>query len=213
MTIAATVQVKHIRAALLAASKQDVRYYLNGISVEPDLAGATLISTDGHRIHVVRVTISEGGAASMDYSGAPFIVPRDACEVVCKGGKRMSESWVTISIDGPTMRLRRDDGLSVECSAIDGKFPEWRRIIPTRSDEERGAANFNPQYIMDASKAASELGSRFAYPFIRHNGDGPALVSFEGIDNFAAVIMPVRVSDNYPTEAFNSAPVQQQEAA
>ena len=43
-----TVPANVIKALLLAASKQDVRYYLNAVCVDVTAKGAALVATDGH---------------------------------------------------------------------------------------------------------------------------------------------------------------------
>jgi DNA polymerase III sliding clamp (beta) subunit (PCNA family) len=46
------LSLSQLRAALLIAAKQDVRYYLNGVYVECDSIRTRVVATNGHMMYV-----------------------------------------------------------------------------------------------------------------------------------------------------------------
>ena len=65
-----------LRAALICASTEQVRYYLNGVYVDPK---GYLVSTDGHRAFIGKIELS--GAPAFD----GWIIPRDAIKRALTG--------------------------------------------------------------------------------------------------------------------------------
>lgn len=175
MTIEITIPADYLRAALICASTEKVRYYLNGVYVDPE---GFLVSTDGHRAFVGKIDLTDVPA----FDG--WIIPRDVIKRAITGYKAHD---IVIS---PT---RTGD---IACQPIDGVFPDWRRVVP--SELSGITAQFNNAYVGDFGKIDKLLSGR-AVPraHIHHNGDGPAGVTFPDIDNAFGVLMPVRADDTY----------------
>jgi DNA polymerase III subunit beta len=179
-----TVPAAMLRAALVCASTEQARYYLNGVYVDPK---GFLVSTDGHRAFVGRIDI--------DADQAPFdgwIIPRDAIKLALAGYK------------ADTIEITQTRVGVVSCKPVDGSFPDWRRVIPT---ELNGAtAQFNPVYIADMGKIGEMLtgkrknGGLTAH--IHHNGDAPAGVTFPGCESAFAVLMPIRSQHTDTSDAW-----------
>ncbi len=162
-----------LKAALLCASDEQVRYYLRGVYVDPK---GFLVSTDGHRLFCGRIDLPEGAAA---FDG--WIICRDVL-------KRALTGYKADLIEISPSRVG-----DVACRPIDGSFPDWRRVIPT--DLSGVAAQFNPAYIADMGKIGDLLrgkrkGALAAH--VHHNGEGPAGITFPEIDDAFAVLMPIR---------------------
>lgn len=158
-----TIETDILKAALICVSTEKHRYYLNGIYIDPQ---GFLVSTDGHRMFVAKLN---------DYDGETgFIIPTDAVKTVTKSKDKEIEVYAD--------RLGH-----ILFDAIDGTYPDWRRVIPSETSGE--VAQFNPAYVGDLSKMAKLLGGVYAH--IHHNGEAPAGVIFERKDCFA-VLMPVR---------------------
>ena len=112
-----------------AMAQQDVRYYLNGLMLEilPDKIKA--VATDGHRLAYDETDI-QVPAASAD--GRQIIVPR-------KGGAELirllqaSQSDADIKISKNHLHVISGN-LSFTSKLIDGKFPDYQRVIPELSD-------------------------------------------------------------------------------
>lgn len=172
------INAKHLKAALCCASVQDIRQYLNGVFIEVARDEIRVVSTDGHVAAVLRTTnlLDEN-------DGWPFevIVPSEAVKLALAGKAEALE----LSRDGNSWKLG-----AINFTPIDGKFPDYRRIIPARHSGE--AAQFATDKIAQFAKVGKALGRR-DNPIIRHSGDGGAQVQFYGEHDFVGVIMPLRV--------------------
>ena len=183
------LNIRLLKAAALAVSKEETRYYLKGVAVQADAKGAYLIATDGHRL----LAFCQSREC---YGGEPvnIIIPAD----IVAGIKLNKHVEIAELTQESATHWRLDYvGTSVIFAPIDGTFPDWRRIIPKETDGK--PAQFNPAYVGYFAKVTKALGqgqTAFAY-----NGDGPALVTFgDDIDGFG-VLMPMRINREIPTRA------------
>jgi DNA polymerase-3 subunit beta len=105
-----------------AMANQDVRYYLNGLLL--DVAGARLraVATDGHRLALCEFMVD--GA---DASPQQVILPRKGVlelqRLVGSGGE------CTVAIGTNHLRVQLD-GIRFTSKLIDGRFPDYDRVIP-----------------------------------------------------------------------------------
>lgn len=189
-----TIDHSVIKALLICAAKQDVRYYLKGVCVDARANGdVVLVATDGHRMLAYPV------AADAIEALAPgeYIIPREALEAVkpCKAGRTTLP--ITIEID---VARRLENKITGATSAItpliDGKYPDWRRVIPKSVSNE--PAQFQADYIGDFGRVAELLGGKHG-PMIHHNGSSGAIVGNLGAA--LGVVMPMRLD-----EPFNGLP-------
>lgn len=204
------VSIPHniIRALLLIVPKADVRYYLQGVAIDTTGPVPVAVATDGHRLLAVR--LPDAHASDAEDGAMPrgvWIVPRAVLASVkpVKGGKaRIRKAgerhyssvqiWepirITIAPDAQaTVRVSGDT--TAECACIDGRYPDWRRVVPTKASGK--LAQYNGQYIADFCEAAQLLsGSNCAQANIGHNGDGAALVDLYHEDSIG-VLMPCRM--------------------
>jgi DNA polymerase-3 subunit beta len=180
------VQTSVLKAALTHAAKDDVRYYLEGVFF--DMTSGHVVATDGHRMFVARL------AADTWRPGASFIVPAAIIKVaVSSAGRKqdMIRVAATVTDSGGSVMLDKIGG-----ELIDGRFPDWRRVVPAHTDGTIG--HFNPDYlsaafdaIATATMATVRKGS--APPALLHyNGTMPAVVtSLDGASVFC-IVMPTR---------------------
>ena len=175
-----TVSTDLLRAALLCASDEQIRYYLRGVYIDPT---GFIVSTDGHRAFIGRIDLTDVPA----FDG--WIVCKDVLKRALTGNKA-----ATIDLS-PT---RTGD---VACQPIDATYPDWRRIVP--GDLSGATAQFQTGYIADMGKIGALLTGKRKNGLaahIHHNGDGPAGVTFPGFDGAFAVLMPIRSSHTDGTE-------------
>lgn len=187
------IHVSYLRAALLFAAKQDVRYYLIGINLVSHGDGSgQLQATDGHRAIVIRL---DGMPAGYQFSA---IIPRESIETIlkAKGARKAVSVSVQIAEDmldyrGAAFTLcEHMSGVTVGGKTIDGIFPDMQRVVPKETSGD--IAQFNWQYLADCQDAAEILGVSRASEGapIAYNGDGAAIV-FLTEDAFA-LVMPCR---------------------
>lgn len=191
------VSPRILRAVSRFAAVKDIRYYLNGVHFDVYPRVAYIVATCGHTMAVARVLAPDG--ETFCASPCSAIIPAEHFAKM-KGGRSVTLNvLVELTKTAPedfgafTVRDFNAKGATINGAAIDGKFPDYRRVIPAETSGEAG--NFNPEYLMRVKKAAEDLGSR-AGNFDWHQG-GPrssALAIVRG--DFLAVIMPIRGADS-----------------
>jgi DNA polymerase-3 subunit beta len=178
------IDLNLVKACAVCASKEEARYYLNGVYITSDGEALVSVATDGHRLAAFRHTIDQ------DAPLAPFgvIVPL----AIIAGIKlnKVGTIATLAHVEGLKWSIAHN-GQSITFDAVDGTFPDWRRVVPKEASGE--VAQFNPSYIGDFAKIAKILGGKKDTPvIIAHNGSGPSLVSF-GVDiDGIACLMPIR---------------------
>jgi DNA polymerase III sliding clamp (beta) subunit (PCNA family) len=150
-----------IKALLIFAAKQDVRYFLKGalVSIDGTEHGAHLAATDGHRL--LRVPLK---ADKNELSGiGEAIIPRDILELAVKTFKSKAQN-VTVKIHGYEVTLEQS-GQSISGKTIDGKFPDITRVMPQKElSDPLARCNIQPDYIVDALKVINLLcAAQYSY--------------------------------------------------
>lgn len=117
-----TLNIAVLAACAPMMAKHDVRYYLNGMLLTPELGTVRAVATDGH-------ALATGLDAYSTWAGdqAPVIVPRALVEWALKNIKR---GPVTIERDGDALTVRAGNGAAMTDARVDGKFPDWHRVMP-----------------------------------------------------------------------------------
>ena len=99
-----------IERTSFSMAQQDVRYYLNGLMLEPVGGVLRAVATDGHRL-----AMCEFSADIKDTSEQQVIVPR----------KGIGTNHIRITTDN----------LRFTSKLIDGRFPDYQRVIPKHADK------------------------------------------------------------------------------
>lgn len=127
-TIAKAALKRLIDKTAFAMAQQDVRYYLNGMLFEVTSGRLRAVSTDGHRLAMCDVEAQ----AQLD-GKMQVIVPR-------KGVLELSrlladvEGDVTITLGSNHVRVAATN-LTFTSKLIDGKFPDYERVLPKNGDK------------------------------------------------------------------------------
>jgi len=115
-----------------AISTEETRYYLNGIYLHATRAGAepTLraVATDGHLLAQVDTTLPVSAA---DMPGV--IVPRKTIAEVRKLINKVTDR-IEVSLSENKIRFVFDT-VVLTPKLIDGKFPDYERVIPVKNDK------------------------------------------------------------------------------
>jgi hypothetical protein len=137
--IKATIDLRALHAVCeCAASKEETRYYLNGVLIEVYNNQNVYVATDGHRLVAHRQTFPD--ASKLTELLASAIIPAEECKALKpKSATRNSYSAtnhadLTFEPDG-YLRVQRQDGTARLFRPIDGTFPDWRRVMPTKLPE------------------------------------------------------------------------------
>ena len=131
-----TLPQKAFRELLLlvqySMAQQDIRYYLNGLLLVLDEGQVKVVATDGHRL---------------SYAARPLGQPQDKREVILPRKAVLelsklladSDNALEIEIYGSQVRFVFG-GIVVVTKLIDGKFPDYTRVIP---------ANYQKKFAID----------------------------------------------------------------
>lgn len=120
--IAQSVLAKMMKQVEFAMAQQDVRYYLNGMLVEMDGDQLTLVATDGHRLAKASTTLAQAQTEKTQ-----LIVPRRTVNELLKALNDNGDVTLGLAKNYLTLNL---DNLSMKVKLIEGKFPEYQRVIP-----------------------------------------------------------------------------------
>jgi DNA polymerase-3 subunit beta len=117
-----------IERTSFAMAQQDVRYYLNGLMLEPVSGILRAVATDGHRLALCQIAVDVGEAGEQQ-----VIVPRKGVQEL----QRLLEdrdSNVQMEIGSNHIRVTTDE-LRFTSKLIDGRFPDYQRVIPKNADK------------------------------------------------------------------------------
>ena len=110
-----------------AMAQQDVRYYLNGLMLEVSANYLRAVATDGHRLAYCE---KETNADIADIK--QVILPRKGVlELVRLLGD--TENTVKVTLGSNHLQVEFD-GLRLTSKLIDGRFPDYNRVMPTDGD-------------------------------------------------------------------------------
>ncbi|HWQ38949.1 MAG TPA: DNA polymerase III subunit beta [Burkholderiales bacterium] len=106
-----------------AMAQQDIRYYLNGLLILVDDKQLTMVATDGHRLAYAVNNLDKS------YPRIEVIVPRKA---VLELVKLLADSEDPIRMQLSAAQARfLFGGIDLVSKVIDGKFPDYTRVIPS----------------------------------------------------------------------------------
>jgi DNA polymerase-3 subunit beta len=112
---------------MFAMAQQDVRYYLNGLLLVVSNNKLKAVATDGHRLALKEIGIDIAVEESLQ-----IIVPRKGVgEVVRLLENSDTKAQVKISQNHIRVIL---PNLEFTSKLIDGRFPDYEKVIPTKSE-------------------------------------------------------------------------------
>lgn len=121
--------LKHlIDSVQFSMAQQDVRYYLNGMSLETSENEIRTVATDGHRLAM----------AVHDYAGGQLpvkqvIIPRKG---VMEISRLIDESDANIKVQIGSNHIRIFSTSYIFTSKlVDGRFPDYNRVVPKNTDK------------------------------------------------------------------------------
>ncbi len=170
-------------------SKDETRYYLNGVHISEDAA----VATDGHRL----------GWHPLDFDGGAF------------GKAILSKRLVDTLIASPAPKSAllgngkvsfEMEGMSVRSKLIDGTYPDYRRVIPTMSENAARLA-VDRRALLKLMARVSAMGAvRFGSGVTLAWDDARMAVAakFDGGDGTARETLAVLQPSTGGTSTYNS---------
>ena len=188
-------QLNAIKAISHLSATKDIRFYLNGILVEATKTHTTLVATDGHVLGVYKNEEENEIPENVKYE---FILPNDAL-------KNLKASIIKDEL--VSLEFERDENskvitviiksvsITLTTQTIDGKFPDFRRVLPRETTNEPG--HYNPELLARSIKVAKDFGMKPHNINLHQNGTSAATLTIDGIPNFLGVVMPMRNDSVY----------------
>ncbi|WP_066456195.1 DNA polymerase III subunit beta [Castellaniella caeni] len=104
-------------------AQQDIRYYLNGLLLVLEPGRVRAVSTDGHRLAHSGIAV-EGLDAQLD-----AIIPR---KTIHEMQRLLGDGDSPVQVDIAAGQIRfRFDQIELVSKLVEGKFPDYKRVIPT----------------------------------------------------------------------------------
>lgn len=170
------IRTSTLRAAVEFAAVKDIRYYLVGIYVTK----GRVVATDGAIMGVFDAPGAEGDV----------ILPLALVQQVIKAAKKTALVEVEILEGRASMTV---GGATFGGALIEGKFPDYRRVIPDTVPNEGATAQFDLA-LLDRAYAgvAAFYGVKPNLLRLEHNGPSPAVVWHPGDIGAVGIVMPMR---------------------
>lgn len=169
-----------------AIAVQDVRHYLTGMFFELNENQLHLVATDGHRLAVARTLVENANHAELT-----AILPRKAVlelqRLLLELKKLLPnhDNVITLHVGREFLQVMLpfgeigDDGqvknpilVSFTSRLIEGKFPDYRRVMPTNSDK---LALINIEQLSDVLRRVSVLSHEKSRGVMFHFKDAESL--------------------------------------
>lgn len=117
-----------LEKTMFAMAQQDVRYYLNGLLLEIGPHRVRTVATDGHRLALSEVKLETGVEATHQ-----VILPRKS---VIELNRLLTpgEEIVSVSLGQGQVQVELDV-VRMTTKVIDGRFPDYERVIPEGGDK------------------------------------------------------------------------------
>lgn len=111
-----------------AMAQQDVRYYLNGLLIDVSPKRLRAVATDGHRLAFSELVRDIGVTESMQ-----AILPRKS---IIELSRLLDNTDEEVSlVIAPGQAMVDIDSVKLTTKTIDGRFPDYERVIPENGDK------------------------------------------------------------------------------
>ena len=142
MEISAEVLKNVLHLTLFAASRDTIRYELNGVLFELEPGSIRAVASDGKRLSLAEVESDHDTTRSV-------IVPLKAGQELMRF---LSDADVVSAVFGDNMVGFSWNGVELVSRVIEGEYPQYRRVIP---DEKEEKAVIPRSSLLSALKRAS----------------------------------------------------------
>ena len=170
-----TIDIKTLKALMLFAGKNDIRFYINGLHIEQSATGTIAVATNGHSLAIARID-------SEAYEPASCTIARQYIDAIkTKHAVKFEQN------DDATVSIQTVDS-KIAVPLVDGIFPDWRRVVSAKQTGEQ--AYFAPDYAALVEKAGQTIEKRSTAYLIQQNGNSVGYCRLS--DTVHAYVMPLR---------------------
>lgn len=118
-----------IDSVQFSMAQQDVRYYLNGMSLETTSGEIRSVATDGHRLAMALITTD-----SKELSDKQVIIPRKGVLEISRLIED-SDNKVKVQLGSNHIRIFSSSFIFTS-KLVDGRFPDYNRVVPKTLDKK-----------------------------------------------------------------------------
>ena len=148
ITVSQIALKKLFKQVEFAMAQQDIRYYLNGLLLEVNEDNLNVVGTDGHRLSFTSAKLNQ------QYDKTDVIIPR---KTVIELIKLLNDSEEEVAIEITTGQVNFSfSDIRLISKVIDGKFPDYHRVIPTN---HQNTFSVNRLGVLTAMQRASILSN------------------------------------------------------
>lgn len=175
-----------------AVSKEETRYYLQGVHVDHANGRLHAVATDGHRLHTTSVAFT---GETPPAEG--IIIPTKAAKEIERLAKKAGSASVRVEISATGIAVTSGDERLVS-RLVEGTYPDWRRVVPQPSGN---AATVDLGEIIASLdrvlkiQSVNEADKKLKTSAVKIAGDGETLTIQSGERNGIA-----EASDGLPAE-------------
>jgi DNA polymerase-3 subunit beta len=138
-----------IESTHFSMANQDVRYYLNGMSIETEGKEIRSVATDGHRLAICKISNE-----LLELPSRQVIVPRKGILEIIRLLDPVDEE-IQVFLGSNHIRII-DTEFSFTSKLVDGRFPDYRRVLPRNGDK---VLNTNKDQLRQVLSRASILSN------------------------------------------------------
>ncbi|GLX78498.1 DNA polymerase III subunit beta [Thalassotalea insulae] len=137
-----------IESTHFSMANQDVRYYLNGMSIETEGNEIRSVATDGHRLAICKLAIE-----NLELPNRQVIVPRKGILEIIRLLDPVEEE-VQVFLGSNHIRII-DSEFSFTSKLVDGRFPDYRRVLPRNGDKVLTTDNTDLRQVLSRASILS----------------------------------------------------------
>lgn len=131
---------------IFAVSDDETRFFLNGVYMEQNEDGLTMVATDGRRLSFISRSLNTAVP-----SFSPVIIPPKFLHLITKLASKEGNLSLAIS---DNYIFAHFDSHKLSSTLIEGKFPNYRRVIP---EEQTNSCIIDRAEFFEAFKRVSLL--------------------------------------------------------
>ena len=173
------LKISTLKAAALCAGKNDIRKVLNGVCIDiKNESQMVIIGTDGACAFVGVENYNGGWHGKAEQ----IIIPLESIVAALKVCDKRQSYIILEKLSNDKWSLG-----AIIFTPIDGKYPDYARIIPKVENLQSGIGYYNPEFLLKANKAMKEASGN-AYPTLNQHGEKDAGVMTCGMPNYICII-------------------------
>ena len=135
-----------VKAVAYAVDDESSRYALGGVCIDVQDGVVSFVATDGRRLSKVEAEIDQ------DVDDSQTLIPARALDIM--GRLAVGDGAVQLEATGREVVCTIDNGTIVTARLLEGRFPNWRDVIPDRPDAVPSTVD---RYAVEAAVRAAKI--------------------------------------------------------